>query len=337
MAEHRDRLRLHVVGENVRAPAYRGMGLRRAIQRERRSRTRAEVDAVDAPRSPHDLDGIPAHRVAHAHGAHLVAQLCDLGRAQDRLERLGTNVGGSVDPQNSVLIVRVGVSEIQKEEKSIELGLGQRKGALELHRVLRRDDDERIGERMRRLVDGHLALLHRLEQRRLRARGGAVYLVDEDDVRRQGAGPVLESLGALVVDGDPGYVARHQVRRALNTPEREVERACDRAGESGLPHPGHVIEQDVALNEKRAEELLRHLALPDHDRGDVFDEALGRALNGERHPRTMRPPVSTRRRGSTRSHRGSRPPSRARERGSRTHPVHAGRARSGPARARRRA
>ena len=212
-----------------------------------------------------------------------------------------------MDSQDSVLIVRVGVAEVQKEKKPVELRLGKRERALELHRVLRRDDDEGIRQGMRGLVDGDLALLHRLEERRLRAGRRAVDLVDEHDVRRERPGPVLESLGALVVDGHTGDVARHEVRRALNAPEAEVERPRDRARERRLPHPGHVVEEDVAFNEKRAEELLGHLPLSDNDRRDVLDEALGRALNGESHPRTMQPPVSTWRCASTRSHRESHP------------------------------
>src|SRR3712207_7617069 len=48
--------------------------------------------------------------------------------------------------------------------------LGQRVGALVLDRVLRRRDDERVGEPARRPLDRHRPLLHRLEQARLRLR-----------------------------------------------------------------------------------------------------------------------------------------------------------------------
>ena len=65
VAEDGDRLRLHVVGQNVPATPDRGVRLGCAIQRESRPRTRPELDPVDAPSSSDDLDGVSADRVAH--------------------------------------------------------------------------------------------------------------------------------------------------------------------------------------------------------------------------------------------------------------------------------
>src|SRR4029077_16877308 len=85
VAEDRDRLRLHVVGEDVGPATYRGVRLSRAIERKGRSRTRAEVDAVDPAGASNDLYRVAAHRFADAHGAHLTAERRDLGWAEDRL------------------------------------------------------------------------------------------------------------------------------------------------------------------------------------------------------------------------------------------------------------
>jgi len=134
-----------------------------AIEGQSSARARPKFDALDAPGPPHDLDGIPPDGVANAHGADLVAQMADLGRAEDRRERLRADIRRTVDAQDGVLVIRIGVAEIQQEEEPVQLRLGQRKSALELHRVLRRDDEKRIGQRVRRLVDGHLPFLHRLE------------------------------------------------------------------------------------------------------------------------------------------------------------------------------
>src|SRR2546422_1604783 len=46
------------------------------------------------------------------------------------------------------------VSQLQQEEEAIELRFRQRESPLELDRVLRRDDAERLGQLMRGLVDG---------------------------------------------------------------------------------------------------------------------------------------------------------------------------------------
>src|SRR5439155_551058 len=139
VTEHRARLRLHVVGQDIRAPANRRMRLRGAIQRERGPRARAEIHAVDASRAADDLDGVAADGVADAHGADLVPQRRDLGRREDRSQGVRPEVRRSVDPQNRVFVVGVGVAEVQEEEESVELRLRQWERALKLDRVLRRD------------------------------------------------------------------------------------------------------------------------------------------------------------------------------------------------------
>ncbi len=63
-------------------------------------------------------------------------------------------------------------------------------------------------QRARDPVDRHLMLGHRLEQRRLGARQGAVDLVDEHDVREYRPGPELELARALVEDRQAGDIGR---------------------------------------------------------------------------------------------------------------------------------
>ena len=94
-----------------------------------------------------------------------------------------------------------------------------------LDRVLRRGDQERVGQRPGDAVGGDLALLHRLEQRGLRLRRRAVDLVGEQDVREDRALAELELAGARVVDERPGDVAGHQVGRELDALRVEAERA----------------------------------------------------------------------------------------------------------------
>src|SRR3712207_8454681 len=53
------------------------------------------------------------------------------------------------------------------EHEAIELGLGQRVGAFQLDRVLRRQHEERAFELVGAAGGGDVVLLHRLEQRRL--------------------------------------------------------------------------------------------------------------------------------------------------------------------------
>ncbi len=69
------------------------------------------------------------------------------------------------------------------EQEAVELRLGQRIGALMLDRVLRGDDHEPAAELMGLAVDGHIALLHRLQQGGLGLRRRAVDLVGQQQLR----------------------------------------------------------------------------------------------------------------------------------------------------------
>ena len=102
-------------------------------------------------------------------------------------------------------------------------------------RILRRQHEERLRQVVRRPGRGHGVLLHRLEERSLRLRWGAVDLVGENDVAEDrplheaeravaGGDVLLQQLGA-------GDVARHQVGRELHAREIEVERLRDRLHE----------------------------------------------------------------------------------------------------------
>ena len=57
-----------------------------------------------------------------------------------------------------------------------------------LEGVLRRDHEERVGKAVSLPLDGHLALLHRLEQRGLRAGRRPVDLVGEEDIGEDDTG-----------------------------------------------------------------------------------------------------------------------------------------------------
>src|SRR4029077_8665447 len=74
------------------------------------------------------------------------------------------------------------------------------------NRVLRRDTEKRRAEPPRLALCRHLALLHRLEERRLRLRRGAVDLVGEKEGRGNSAGPELHIGLALVEDRRAGHV-----------------------------------------------------------------------------------------------------------------------------------
>ena len=122
------------------------------------------------------------------------------------------------------------VAEREADHEAVDLRLGQRVGALELDRVLRGEHEERPGELVRVHVDRDAALLHALEQARLRLGRGAVDLVDEHDVGEDRARAELEAVLALVEDVGADDVGGQQVGRALDARELEVRSSARARG-----------------------------------------------------------------------------------------------------------
>ena len=120
------------------------------------------------------------------------------------------------EPQHRGLVGRVRIADVDLGEEPVELGFGQRVGALVLDRILRREHEKRIGERVRLPVDRHLVLLHRLQERGLRLRRGAVDLVGEQQVGEHR--PPAEDEFVAAHRHRPGEIGREHVRRELHAP-----------------------------------------------------------------------------------------------------------------------
>ena len=116
--------------------------------------------------------------------------------------------------------------------------------------------------------DRDLLLLHRLEQRRLRLRRGAVDLVGEQQVGEDRSRLEAELALAVLLDQDvrADDVGRHQVRRELDAVERAVDDVGEGAHEHRLAQAGHALEQRVAVGDQADQRLPDEVVLADDDR-----------------------------------------------------------------------
>ena len=89
--------------------------------------------------------------------------------------------------------------------------------------VLRGEHQEYILQRVGRAGDGHLALLHRLQQRALHLRGGTIHLVGEHEIGEDR--PLVDAKlgGARVVYLGADQVRGQQVRSELEAGETGVD------------------------------------------------------------------------------------------------------------------
>jgi hypothetical protein len=157
------------------------------------------------------------------------------------------------------------VPHAQARQEPVDLRLGQRKGALELHRVLRGEHQERPRQRVRNAVDRHAALLHGLEKGRLGTRRGAVDLVGQHDVGKQRPRAKLELAALLVEDHRAGHVGRQQIGRALHARKAQAQGGGHRAHQQGLGDAGYVVEQHVPVGQQGDRYEARLVGFADDD------------------------------------------------------------------------
>ncbi len=229
-------------------------------------------------RLAHDVDDVLLHQRIDVDVLHRLLRRQQLINVHDLLQRVD-RVGVLLPVENLDLLVLAGVAEADAQHEAVELGLGQGERAFVLDRVLRRQHHEGHVEQVGVAVDGHLALLHRLQQGRLRLGRGAVDLIDEDDLGVDGAGAKLELACALVKDGHAGHVTGQHVGRELDALELAADRFGQRLGQHGLAHTGHVLDEDVALAQQAQHGQLYRLALADDDMLDVLNDPIGGCLN----------------------------------------------------------
>ncbi len=163
--------------------------------------------------------------------------------------------------QNLALGLRVGISHAHPHQKSIELRLGQRIRTVVLHRILGRDHQKRLRQFVRMRVDGNLAFVHGLEQRRLRLRRGAVDFVGQQDVGEHRAALEFEFVFERRINRNADHVGGQHVAGELHALKGAIDGAGQRLSERGLAHAGNAFNQQVSAGENADQREPNHVVL----------------------------------------------------------------------------
>ena len=230
----------------------------------------AEVAGFRAgARRAHQLQDRVDHRLADRQAAHQPLRRDQLFRGHRRLGARFLGAGGV--EQDFALGRLVGIVDVDFHQEAVELRLGQRIGAFLLERVLRRQHVERLGQIVAGAGDRHMLFLHRLQQRRLGARTGAVDLVGHQQLREHRAGDEAEA--ALAARGFLQHlgaenVGRHQVGRELHALGVQAERDAHGLHQLGLGEAGHADQQSMAAGQHGDQRALDHDVLAEDHRAD---------------------------------------------------------------------
>ena len=198
---------------------------------------------------------------------------CGRRSSSDRHSRIAGGLAEAA-PDDRRLLADARVVDEDLHQEAVDLGLGQRVGALGLDRVLGRHHDERQRHLVRRSADRDLLLLHHLEQRRLHLGRGAVDLVGEQEVAEHRAELGVEGAGVGTVDARPDEVRGHQVGRELDPAVGAAEHRRQRLDGQRLGQPGDALEQYMAAGEQADEQPLEHRVLPDDHALDLVQRLL---------------------------------------------------------------
>ena len=209
------------------------------------------------------------HQFADRHAAHELLDGAQLLGVDHLLG--GRLVGAGGLEQHAPLGVAVGIDDVDLQQEAVELRLGQGIGAFLLERVLGGQNVERRRQVVAHAGDGDVVLLHRLEQRRLGARAGAVDLVGHEKLGEDRAGDeaeVARAVGRLVHHLRADDVGGHQVGRELDAPRGQPEDGAERLDQLGLGQAGDADQQAVAAGQNGDERAVDHRLLAVDDLAD---------------------------------------------------------------------
>ena len=239
-------------------------------QRDGRTGGRAQLQGRLLPGGCCQGGHIGAHLRRAVNGGNHILQGDDvLRRAYGLQGGHGLHAAG-VALQHVHFLLNGGIAQGNPQKEAVHLRLGQGVGAHEFAWILRRQHDEGLGQGMGHAVHGDLLFLHHLQQRRLGFGAGAVDLIRQNHLAHDGPFLIFHFTRLEVYQGEAGHVGGHQVGGELDASEGTVQRPGQGAGQGGLAHAGHILNQHMPPAQQRDEGILDGLLLSDDDLCDVI-------------------------------------------------------------------
>ena len=153
---------------------------------------------------------------------------------------------------------RIRIAQGQAQQEAVQLRIRQWIGAGQVHRILRGDDEERVGEGTGRAIQGDLVLGHGFQQGALGARRRTVDFIGQQHMGEHRTGMELELPRLRVVYRYTQYVGRQQVRSKLYALETQPQGSRQCMGKRGLAQSGQVFDQDMPAGQQ-GDERQPHL------------------------------------------------------------------------------
>ena len=265
--------RLDVIGQYLIAPLQPGVGAGAAIQAD--GAARAGPDVQPAGQLFVIALGVAGredqvHHVLLDHCVDLDPPNFCAGRKNGllwyRVGRTGLALFLAPHQPDDLGFVCLGaVVDVYMHQEAVHLRFGQGVGPLLFHRVLRRHDDEQVGQFVRGAGHGHLALLHGFQQRGLDLGRCAVDLIRQHDIGEDGAR--FEAEGVLpalsVQDLRSGDIGRQQIRCELDAGKLGFQCLGHAFHRARFGQAGQAFHENVAVGQEANDQPFYHLLLAD--------------------------------------------------------------------------
>ena len=277
------RHRLNVLGRYVVAAGEPCGRPRTSIERDRGTRTRAELEhsievvsvTLRIARRKHDLHDIFLERLRKMHVQHLKARCHDfglrqrLGGPEQLLVRSQPALLRAIQFEYRMLAVGVGVIDHDVQQETVELGLRQRVGPLLLDGILRGHDHKEIWQRVGHRTNRDLPFAHGLEQGRLHLCRGAVDFVRQHEIMKQRTLPEHEGAGFGSIDFGARQIGRQEIGRELQPVEVALHAMAQHLDRPGLGEPRRPFDQQVPVAKQRRQHAGQQRLLTDDEARQV--------------------------------------------------------------------
>src|SRR5690606_240232 len=225
------------------------------------------------PRGFHQPQHVIDQRITHPYLGHRLLDRQQAGVIEQGFQARQQRAARIAEQQRPFRRLRR-IAQGQAHQETVELRFRQGEGAAGTDRVLRGDHEEGFGQGPRGAFDGHLALLHRLEQRALAFWGGTIDLVGQHQLGEDRPRVEHELAAVLVEHRGPEDVARQQIGGELDALELEPQYLRQGVAERGLAHAGQVFDQQMPTRQQAGQRQPHLWLLAEHDLVDAGQTGL---------------------------------------------------------------
>ena len=203
----------------------------------------------------------------------------DVRGRQDRGKRLGLFVIVRA-PDDPGLVGPRRIADLEANQKTVQLGLGQGKRAVVFDGILGGDDHEGGRQGVGLAVHGDPQVAHGFQEGALGLGRRPVDLVGQDDLVEDGAAPEFEAPGLRIEDGQSQDVRREEVVGELDALERGVDGAGQGDPQKRFADAGHVLDQKMAAGQEGRGRQPDGRFFADEYAADIGDQAVRGMASG---------------------------------------------------------